>query len=378
MKSICSFYFLLFLQVSCISQSYTKLKIPSNYKRVNSLSEKFVGEKIDSLNAKAFQLSKALPENFNTQGKVDYTAIIQDVLNNNVVVNFPNCPLLINSTGLTLKSNSTLLFPKNSKLVAIGNNLPSYEILRIHDVSNLSLYAPTIIGERDLHTSTKGEWGMGISIRGSEDVKVYNATISNCWGDGIYIGSGKGPNINIVIENASLDNNRRNGISVISAINLQIISPLISNTNGINPMAGIDIEPNTNGEELQNINIINAITFNNKNRGILLALNNFYGHTIKDISINILNHTDDQSGFAIGMSLDSQKDLNRNSVQGRINIKNSLWKKSKISPIQFYDLKNDRIKVDFTNSVIDSKSTTTAQMLGIKLKYKDFDWVKFK
>lgn len=143
-------------------------------------------------------------------------------------------------------------------------------------------------------------------------------------------------------------------------------------------MAGIDIEPNSNKEELQNINIIDAITFNNKNRGILVALNNFYGTTTKDVSINIDNHMDDQSGFGIGMSLDSKDSSIRNSVKGIININNSIWKKNKIDAIQYYDLKNNQIKINFTNSIIDNKISSKGKMNVLKLKYKNFDWVKFK
>lgn len=200
MKLIFNFYILLLLQVSCNSQSFIKQRVPLIYKNTNKTSKVIINSEITTLKAKAFKLEQALPKNYDITGKVDYTAIIQDVIDRNSCVVFPDFPLLINSKGLTLISNSKLFFGKKSKLFLLGNDEAGYEVLRIHNINDVSLYAPTIIGERDAHIGTKGEWGMGISIRGSEEVNIYNANISNCWGDGIYIGTGKGINKNIVIK----------------------------------------------------------------------------------------------------------------------------------------------------------------------------------
>src|SRR3546814_5224551 len=97
---------------------------------------------------------------------------------------------------------------------------------------------------------------------------IYNPKISFCWGDGIYIAK-KGVNNarNIVIEDAHCDRNRRNGISIISVDGLKLIRPRISNSDGTRPMAGIDIEPNTVEDNINDISIVNPITINNRKIG---------------------------------------------------------------------------------------------------------------
>ena len=44
------------------------------------------------------------------------------------------------------------------------------------------------------HTGNTGEWGHGIAVFGSTNVTIENVDISQCWGDGIYLGFYDGPN----------------------------------------------------------------------------------------------------------------------------------------------------------------------------------------
>ncbi|WP_148359303.1 glycosyl hydrolase family 28-related protein [Peribacillus simplex] len=192
------------------------------------------------------------------------------------VVNFPRGKYLINALkSIQLRDNITLKFKNGSTLKALPNEADGYEILRIHDVKNVSILGKVkIVGERNEHLGKTGEWGMGISIKGAEDVRVEYSIIQDCWGDGLYVGKTEKKNFskNITIKNVELQNNRRQGISVISAINLSIISPVISNTNGTAPGSGIDLEPNHPSEYLQNIKIVNASTNSNEGYGLLFAI----------------------------------------------------------------------------------------------------------
>lgn len=310
----------------------------------------------------SYQLIKSLPPNFDKTGKTDYTSIIQNILDNNSIVTFPNFPLLINSNGLRIKSNSKIIFEKGSKLILQANAKTNYEILRIHNVNNVELFTPNLIGDRETHIGKTGEWGFGISIRGSQNISINNAIISNCWGDGIYIGS-YGPNINsnIKIKDCFLDNNRRNGISIISGKDITISNSLISNTSGTAPGCGIDIEPNNNNEFLNNINLNNVITFNNENDGIVIGLGAFQGKENKNISITIKNHIDDNSGYAMGFAL-PKTNINNKKLFGNVGIINSVWKNSINNLVQFYD-NNDtfinfnlkQIKIENSDPVFSNK-----------------------
>ncbi len=156
------------------------------------------------------------------------------------------------------------------------------------------------MGERNEHLGFSGEWGMGISIKGSQNISINNVNVSDCWGDGIYIGNSNSSqtNRNITISNPVLDNNRRQGISVITAINLKIVNPSIMNTNGIQPASGIDFEPNSNSERLQNISIINPSTVNNDGRGIIIVLNRLRG-TRYPINIYINDTSKLKDGYKV-------------------------------------------------------------------------------
>lgn len=192
------------------------------------------------------------------------------------VVNFPKGKYLIDAVkSIQLRDNITLKFKRGSTLKALPNNAAGYEILRIHDVKSVAILGKVkIIGERNDHLGNTGEWGMGISIKGSENVRVENSLIQDCWGDGLYIGKTEKKNFskNITIKNVEFQDNRRQGISVISAINLSIINPVINNTNGTAPESGIDLEPNHPSEYLQNIKIVNPSTNGNEGYGLLFAI----------------------------------------------------------------------------------------------------------
>lgn len=192
------------------------------------------------------------------------------------IVNFPKGRYLIDALkSIQLRDNITLNFKNGSTLKALPNNADGYEILRIHDVKSVAILGKVkIVGERNEHLGETGEWGMGISIKGAENVRVEYSIIQDCWGDGLYIGKTEKKNFskNITIKNVEFQNNRRQGISVISAINLSIINPVINNTNGTAPESGIDLEPNHPSEYLQNIKIINPSTTGNEGYGLLFAI----------------------------------------------------------------------------------------------------------
>ncbi|WP_185960008.1 right-handed parallel beta-helix repeat-containing protein [Planococcus soli] len=204
--------------------------------------------------------------------------------------------------SLILKDNITLKFKKGAILQAIPNKADNYEVVRIKDVKNVTLTGDVNIkGDRLNHIGKTGEWGFGISITGSENIKVENAEISNCWGDGIYIGSTeiKGYSNQINISDVTLINNRRQGISIISAKNLEISNANILNTNGTAPESGIDLEPNFSTEYLENIKITNLKTENNSGYGLQIYLKNLRG-SINPVSIEIVTSNNLPDGFYVG------------------------------------------------------------------------------
>ncbi|WP_285060289.1 right-handed parallel beta-helix repeat-containing protein [Pedobacter ginsengisoli] len=241
-----------------------------------------------SLPATSYDITQALPANFVRDGSVDYTTYIQKAIDTHNSVIFPNFPVLINTNGLSLKSNSVLIFKDKTKILFKPSNLQSYAILKIYDIQNVKIFSPVIVGDRLAHNGTLGEWGMGIKIVGSKNIEIHNAKITKCWGDGIYISnSPKTVTNNIVLQRPTLDFNRRNGITITGGQNVKIIDALVSNTSGVPPMCGIDIEPNNNKAILDNISILNYLSFNNQISGLQIGLSNLPGPESKSLNINV-------------------------------------------------------------------------------------------
>lgn len=254
---------------------WSYIKIPEQF--ISSFSSNSKSYFYDAKNA--YKIQDGLPKNFVRDGSVDYTASVQKALNKHRKVLFPNFPILINTKGLTISSNSIIVFDKNSKIKLAPNDGTHYEMLRLHDVENVTLYNARVEGDKHGHKGTKGEWGMGISIRGAKNVKIFNSIIKYCWGDGIYLGitEKSSNNVNITITNTILDDNRRNGMSIIAAENLTVKNLTVANTHGTPPMAGVDIEPDSNTDVIKNLNFDGITSFNNTTHGFLFALNNLAG-----------------------------------------------------------------------------------------------------
>lgn len=272
-------------------------------------------------------ITNYLPKNYKVDGTIDYTDYLQKALYENKNILMPNFPILINDKGLEIPNNRTIVFNLKSLIRLSPSSKTNYQILRVHNKNNIVIHSPKIEGDRYSHLNLKGEWGMGISILSSSNISVYNSYIKNCWGDGIYVGQAKGiVNKNIKIKYGLINNNRRNGISIISVDGLEISNVIIANTNGTSPESGLDFEPNNNTEELKNIKVNNLYTFNNKTNGVVFYLARLRGVKQKEISVDINNHTDRFSLISLGFS-STEIPNDKNSIKnvphkGIINLKN--------------------------------------------------------
>ena len=76
--------------------------------------------------------------------------------------------------SILLKSNLT--FDLNgSTIILEENSYSSYGVISIWNCENVVICNGTLIGDRELHNyigSTTHEWGMGIDIRGSKNIKI--------------------------------------------------------------------------------------------------------------------------------------------------------------------------------------------------------------
>lgn len=172
--------------------------------------------------------------------------------------------------GLKPRSDTNLLFDSGATLHAIPTEKNDYAILDISGANRVTVDGATIRGERKNHIGTGGEWGHGIRIRGgSTNIIVKNCRVSDCWGDGIYLG--EGPPDGVLVENSQFDNNRRNACSITSAKNVLFKKCTFSNSNGTSPFKGVDIEANVAADILQNLVFEDCNSFGNLAGGFSVA-----------------------------------------------------------------------------------------------------------
>lgn len=246
--------------------------------------------------------------------------VLQGFLNNMDVIILPNRSIRINDKGLMLKSNQIIIFQEKSEIVLQPSEKEAYAIFKVHNVSNVTIYNPRLIGDKNVHLGNKGQWGVGISIKNSEYVTITGGKVEAMWGDGIYIGQlNNSYSSNVIVENVLIENCRRNGISITSGKDVLIKNCIIKNTSGHSPESGIDIEPNSTNDIISNISLIDNSTYNNKFAGVLIVLDKLKGNEVKKVGVKISNHfnKDSKYGVALHGFLESQS----NNMKGIVKIR---------------------------------------------------------
>ncbi|MDR3591504.1 MAG: glycosyl hydrolase family 28-related protein [Negativicutes bacterium] len=271
--------------------------------------------------------------------------------------------------SINLKSNVTLQMSPTTTLKAISNSSTSYALLNLYNVSNVIITGGVLLGDRTSHIGTTGEWGMGIQIMGSTGVSVTGTTAKNCWGDGFYIGSvGSKVSQNITLTDIVSDNNRRQGLSIVSGVNLQIVRPKLTNTNGTAPSDGIDIEPNAITDILQNVVITSPYTANNKGDGIGIDLAKLKG-TSAPVSISILSHQD--TGSYMGMEIYNTWDV---ILPGTLLIDKPIWTNSRYNALAIENLNNLSYKLTINQPTVINCNTNANPYGNFGSAYCSLNW----
>lgn len=193
-----------------------------------------------------------------------------------------------------------------------------------------------------------------LAINAGNNVTVRNLTFRDSGGDGIYISGGSSMNYskNITIENVICENNRRQGMSIISAQNVWVKNSKFSGSSGAAPEAGVDLEPNDSSERLQNINFENCIFASNDSFGFVIGTHKLTSSSTP-ISINVKNcefnnnvKGPDSNVFKTELFISQGK--NSNPVKGYANFENIEFSGSKHRIIKIKKA-HDAFKVNFTN-----------------------------
>lgn len=327
------------LLITVVRSGYAQLPMPANL--LFYRPDTAVTQEVQRFRMRAFDATRMLPTGFAKNGTVDYTNVIQAALDNYAIVLMPDFPVLINDTGISVRSGQTIIFNAHSKLIVKPSRRDTYEVIRIHDAENVNVFFAAIYGDKNTHLDSAGQWGMGIAIRGSKNVRLIRPQVYDCWGDGIYIGALKKlPSDNIVITAPLLNGNRRNGLSITSASKVTITGGVIANSGGQMPMSGIDIEPNHVYDTIDNIIIDHVTTFGHPKYGIVISLQHLLGRQTGITNILIKDHTDDGSNIAMGIIGKPAAD----TLTGQISIIKPLWNNNRETAIRL-PIRNFGLKV---------------------------------
>jgi parallel beta-helix repeat protein len=215
-------------------------------------------------------------------GKTDDTGAFQDAIDalpaTGGTVRVPAGNYMIDATrSVNLRSNTRLEMAPDAQLTALPNALKRYYVVKVWRADNVEIIGGRIVGERDQHLASEGEWGYGLNIQASHNVRVSGTHISDCWGDGLWVGAlGKGARLvvssDVTIDGVVSTNNRRQGMSIGPVQRLTVVNSTFSGTHGTAPQAGIDLEPQAQGP-VRDVEIRHCLITGNKGSGIEIHRN---------------------------------------------------------------------------------------------------------
>ncbi|WP_291871486.1 right-handed parallel beta-helix repeat-containing protein [Maribacter sp.] len=250
--------------------------------------------------------------------------------------------------------NKTILFEKGVVVKAIAGKFGSKNacLFLLEECENLSIIGSQGVLSMNKREYIDGEWRHALSIRKSKNIRVQDLIIEDSGGDGIYIaGKEKGTySSDIRLKNIISRNNKRQGMSIVSAQNVKIENCVFKKTNGTLPEAGVDIEPNTKQDRIVNVHFSKCSFVNNHHSGILLALDKLEKES-RPISIVFedcyisRNHVTSNTYVPTEIFIGANKEK---PVLGTVLFKNCLVKDSDWGML-YSRKRNDAFKVSFEN-----------------------------
>lgn len=240
----------------------------------------------------------------------DITSYVNQLIRQQQIVSIPPGSYKIDANkSITPKDGSEIRLTPQTKLTVIPTKHGSYRVFQIKNVENVKISGGSLIGDKYTHLANTGEWGMGIEIRDSKNISISDMNIDKMWGDAIYVGTnGKNSTYNISLNDVQMNDNRRQGLTIISVNKLRANNIKATNTKGAKPSSGIDIEPNNGSMILKDIELKNIVTSGNAGSGIQIGLSR-YNNSTSPVSISISNHQDTKSQYGILLGAINSKAL---------------------------------------------------------------------
>ena len=260
-------------------------------KRRHTLLALVIASAAFGAHAAAPELVHAKDYGFNASNS---TAAIQAAIDSGakvVVIDAMPTPWYIDQ--IKLRSDFTLRFEKGAKLFADARNWEKNKktaLIPVKGVDNVVIEGSgtgpddALIGsfetyeERAKYCHVNEELQDGIGLATARNTVIRNLRVANCGRDGVYLGGWDrdGASVNTLVENVDLNENHRQGCSVVNCIGATFRHVTFRNTRGTEPTAGLDIEPSYDAQPLEDILVEDCTFGNNDGGGLVMPMCSIY------------------------------------------------------------------------------------------------------
>ena len=179
-------------------------------------------------------------------------------------------------SGMTITSSVPIDVPSNIIIDGRGATLKSAcpglqdRLLRITGKDNVTVVGLTLDGDK-ANYPTHTEHRHNIFITESTNIRLFGVTSRNAKGDGIYVGDDAVPSRRVYLTQVMCEGNYRNGLAIISAVELVASSCIFRAQVGYHPQAGLDIEGNTDATLIDKISFSSCMFTGNVGYGAMVS-----------------------------------------------------------------------------------------------------------
>ena len=208
-----------------------------------------------------------------------------------VVIDAMPTPWYINPPKL--RSGLRLKFEKGAKVFADPFTFEQFKhtaLINVKDVDDVVVEGSgtgpddALVGsfptfeERSKFCHVDEELQDGVGTANARNTVIRNLRIANCGRDGVYLGGWDRDraSINTLVENVDLNENHRQGCSIVNCIGATFRHVTFRNTRGTEPTAGLDIEPSYDVQPLEDILIEDCEFGNNDGGGLVMPMCSIY------------------------------------------------------------------------------------------------------
>lgn len=188
------------------------------------------------------------------------------------------------SDSIVVPSNVHWVFDKNCTLKATTGYASTEELLDFTSATDFVLECNDAVFQMIKSEYTTGEHRHCFNLVNCTDGLIINPNAIDSGGDGYYVNGAT----RVTIVNPKADNNRRNGMSVIKATDLNVTGiAKFTDQTGTNPQSGLVIEPNSDTDSLIRVNFDTVECTGNAADALSIYLDDYKTGTPADVSINI-------------------------------------------------------------------------------------------